>query len=273
MRSSVATAAAATAPAPISAPAGAGTPGFSAQSPSSALASDAKGTASETFASVAAEPASESEYAAGLRRRAAKANQTEQSREVRAAAATPATAADGADQTPKADSGVEAMAQVPLAGKVPFASAVVAAAYQLQLIRLLLAMSAAALAATGQLATEQLSPLLQLIGTNVALIMSVAYVISKQPEWYWKLERQMKLRAGFIDKSLDSLVSAGFVQRRMILSLKAVVATGWAAYADSGCYLTVVIALYIVLRSGAPVAAINDTSEHLTTKAVSGSVD
>ena len=106
---------------------------------------------------------------------------------------------------------------------------------------------AAVLAARGHLAAAGVSPLLQLLATNAVITLSAAWLLTQQPERYRGLAYQMSLRSGGMLASAAGLLE-GLLGRRLVTTLKAIGALGWGAYVDSGCYLTIVIALYLHLR-------------------------
>lgn len=140
-----------------------------------------------------------------------------------------------------------ALARAAPAGPVTFEAAIIAGAFQTQAVRLAMAAIAAALAVHGHLAAAGVPPLLQLLATNAAITLSAAWLLMQQPERCRGVAYQMSLRSGGMLAGAVGMLE-GVLGRRLVTTLKAIGALGWGAYVDSGCYLTIVIALYLHLR-------------------------
>ena len=103
---------------------------------------------------------------------------------------------------------------------------------------------AAVLAVSGHLQMNGVAPLLQLVFSNAMITLSAAWMLHQQPERFKLMDYQMQLRAGgMLEKAFG--FASSVVGKSLVMYVKAFIAMGWAAYVDSGCYITIVIALYL----------------------------
>jgi hypothetical protein len=190
----------------------------------------------------AQEPAATAEQTPGLRQRGRQP--------ATATPATPATAdaeVEPDSSTPASDPMTEALLRSAQTGNVTLPAAIVAAAYQTRALRLAMACAAAVLAVSGHLQLAGVAPILQLLASNAVVTLSAAWMLTQQPERFKLIDYQMHLRSGgLIDKVLRFATSV--LGRKAVTQAKALAVMAWSAYVDSGCYLTVVIVLYLLWR-------------------------
>jgi hypothetical protein len=140
---------------------------------------------------------------------------------------------------------------------VSFPAAIIAASYRTRAVRLVTSIIAAVLAVFGQLSAIGYPPVLQLLASNAVLTLSAAWMLTQRKSRYQLIKFQIRLRSGgMMDKVMD--FAGGLLGKSVTTVCQALLALAWAAYVDSGCYLTIVVALYLFMRGEAdrPVATV-----------------
>ena len=199
-----------------------------------------------------------SEYASNLRQRAASATASVE----RVTAGATTEDSDSSASKPAPDPVAEALTRAVPAGKVSLPAAIAAAAFQTQALRMVMAVAAAVLAVMGQLSFAGVSPLLQLVASNVVITLSAAWMLTQQPERYQRLEYQMRIRGGgMVDKAFG--LAQSLLGKPLVTQMKAALALAWGAYVDSGMYLAIVIALYLLQRGEQPVSGAGGMADKL----------